>query len=336
MSGEISESAAPASTHDIAAAAIETAEAQASSASETAPAAETTATVPETTAAPVVDLSEAAKFLQTKGHRAKTQDGRDTWLKFNTVEKFLDDYVSHHRGSWDTRYTDLEKRAKALEAEQQEYLQAIRGDETAFLTELAKVDPRYARFLQAQTAAAAETGTGDPKPEPDLDLGNGAKTYSVQQHEKLAEWIARRLIDERLKPIEERDKAARERAAQAQAVEQVRTRAVSQIEAAKQWPNWAEYEADVLKALQADSEAAQAESRPPRMTLREAYLEVHAKYLAADDTTKRQRLIDEANKAAKSTAVTKGGVESTRPAAPRSTADIARATIAQLEGAQRS
>jgi hypothetical protein len=46
------------------------------------------------------EMSAAAKFLLAQGHKAKTTDGRDSWLKHSTVEKMLDRYVETHRGEW--------------------------------------------------------------------------------------------------------------------------------------------------------------------------------------------------------------------------------------------
>jgi hypothetical protein len=123
-----------------------------------------------------------------------------------------------------------------------------------------------------------------------------------------------RKVEERFKPYAEREKAEKDRAESERAQAALTERAAAQAAEARSWPNFAEYEPDILKKLTADTEQAKAAGRRPTMTAREAYLEVHAERLAADDTTKRARWAEEVNKAPKSTAVGRTGRRSHAPA----------------------
>ncbi len=150
----------------------------------------------------------------------------------------------------------------------------------------------------------------------------------------MREWDRRQVqreLDKLLQPFKERDAQDKQRAELERANQATIERTRSTIETAKAWPNWTDYEPDVLKTLQEDSATAAKESRRPTMTLREAYLEVQAKALAADDTTKRAQWLEAMQKAPKSTSIARPGVEATRKPGPRSSADVARETIAQLE-----
>lgn len=335
MSGEaVTSEVSSSPTHDLVADVVNTAEAADTSSesidtsSEATPAVETAA--PMTAA----ELSEAAKFLQGKGHKEKTADGRDTWMKYKTVEKFLDDYVSTHRGTWDGRYSALEKEKAELAAFRDQLVEdAKHSDPRAFLERVAEFNPAFRSYLQPQQQPQAPAVS--EKPQADIDLGNGRWAYSVEQNEKLVEWKAQQLLDARLKPWEDQQNAIQEQRDQERAQQAVQQRVTTQIEEAKAWPNWADHEPEVLKLLQADTEQATAAGKRPTMTLHEAFLKAQVNYLSADDTAKRARWMEEANKAQRSTAVTRSGVEPTRQPGPRDSKDVVRETIAKLEAQSR-
>jgi hypothetical protein len=341
MSENIEAPAAPQTTQDIAASVIQEAETQDSAPVESA-APETTQTETKTTDA---QMSAAEELLREAGYTPKRIDGRDNLIPWSRVAKIIEKGITEGRGDFGQKYqkltTDHEsvsKEAAELRAFRDDFAAALRGDETAFLSEIAKHDPRYARFLQQQVAAAQAQPASPPAlamPAPDVPLPNGGATYSVEGLQNLIQWAvdAKMMpkVDERLKPYADRDKADQERAAADQAQAAVTERARSQAAEARTWPNFTEYEPDILKKLAADTEQARAAGKRPTMTAREAYLEVHAERLAADDTTKRARWAEEVNKAPKSTAVGRTGAEVTRPAGPRTSREIVQATIAQLE-----
>lgn len=351
--------AAPPSTQSIAADVIETAEREDSGGSESyaeTPRIDTTNTVAETTAPKTqptpAELSAAAKFLEQQGHKLKKEDGRDVWLPAKTVEKMLDRYADTHKSTWTGEKTAIEARAKEYESHVQSIKAAIAGDETAFLKELASVDPRYARFLEARSEAQrVPEAANDPMPQPDYDLGNGQRTYSLEGLQKRDEWLERQMlrkfegkIEERFKPIAEREKAEQARAAQERQLGEIRERTNSQLQEAQTWPlfgpmaadgSLTEFQQAVLEELKTDSDAAKASGARPKLTLEGAYIRVASKRMTEDDTAKRARLLKEIEKAPKGNpALSRQTADaSAKPAGARSTADIARSVIGKLENA---
>jgi hypothetical protein len=334
------EPAAPQSTQDIAASVIQEAETQDSAPVETAK--QASESPGEAKSAPDAQMSAAEELLREAGYTPKRIDGRDNLIPWSRVAKIIEKGITEGRGDFGQKYqkltTDHEsvsKEAAELRAFRDDFAAALRGDETAFLSEIAKHDPRYARFLQQKIdQAQAQPVVDDPEPGPDLDLGDGRRTYSLDGLKKREEWLLRQMdrkVEERFKPYADRDKAEQERSEAQRLQAAIEERARTQAAEARSWPNFSEYEPDILKKLAADTEQAKAAGRRPTMTAREAYLEVHADRLAADDTTKRARWAEEVNKAPKSTAVGRTGAEVTAKPGPRTTQDIVRQVISQAE-----
>lgn len=338
--------AAPSSTADIAASVIHEAEATDTSSAENIGYSETADTrldtsnaVEETPAAKTEptakELSDAAKFLQKQGHQAKKVDGRDVWLPYNTVEKMLDRYAETHKTTWDGERTTLSSQTKELRDQIDTLRQSVAGDETAFLRELATIDPRYGRFLeqkieQAQTPAALEM------PGPDITLPDGSQTYSLKGLQSLLEWNTARVegkLDEKLKPYAEREKADKARAEHSKAIEAVQTRTSQQLADAETWPGWADHKPEILAALQEDSAQAAAEKRKPSLSLEGAYRKVVVAKLLEDDTAKRARILKELNAAPKSSALSRQTTDSQRTPGVLTTQEITRRTVNKLESA---
>lgn len=345
------ESAAPQTTESITANVIEQLDA-ADSASER-PAAEARVDTADVTAQPVEpvkpvtakELSEAAQFLLKQGHQAKKVDGRDTWLPHGTVEKMLDRYAEQHRHVWAGERSTLEGQLKEARTYLDEVRTDVTGDPKVFLTKLAQADPRYRAFLEPQTARQDAAPVVDDRPQPDIDLGNGQWTYSREQNEKYIEWKAKQLLDARLKPWEDQQKEAQQQAKQREWRSELEAKTQTQMQEAQTWPMFGTlgadltpFQAEVLGEMQKESEACRAAGvkadgtpvRRPTMTVRQAYLEVHARHLAADDTTKRAKWLEEMNAAPRSTSFTRGSAEPTRARGARSTEDIARETIERM------
>ncbi|MES2178480.1 MAG: hypothetical protein V4550_11530 [Gemmatimonadota bacterium] len=341
---EGTESAAPTSTADIAASVISDAE-HADTATpdtgtetrvDTTNAAEVPAPESQTPPAPP-ELTAAQKFLQKQGHQAKKVDGRDVWLPYGTVEKMLDRYVDEHKTTWTGEKTTIEGRAKQLQDHLDLLRASVAGDETAFLRELAGIDPRYARFLEQKTAPAA-TATDDPEPQPDYDLGNGNRTYTIDGLAKREAWVRRQVerdilakVDERFKPIAEREKSEQQRAEQAKAVQAIEARTAQQLTEAETWAGWADHKADILTALQEDSAEAAKTGDKPKLSLEGAYRKVVVAKLLEDDGKRRERLLKEIQAAPKSPALGRQSTDAPRTPGVRSTTEIARQTIAKLE-----
>jgi hypothetical protein len=296
------------------------------------------------TPTPEVPLSPAAAFLLKQGHKLKKDDGRDNWLPAKTIEGMLDRYMSEHRTTWDTERGTLDTARTTLQQQIDHLKRAVAGDPRAFLAEIAQMDPRYQAFLEAPAPAPSAARA---MPAPDVRLADGSATYSIEGLKQLLEWNTQQVeakllpqVDERLKPWAEREKEAQARQEQDRLTGEMKDRYTRQMGEAQTWPGFGKLADDgsltplqdaVLAELKHDSEAAAKAGRRPSMTLRQAYLEVHARQLAEDDTKRRAQWMKEQNDAPRSTSVTRGGVEHTRPRGPRSTEDIARDVGEQLE-----
>jgi hypothetical protein len=353
------EAAAPQTTADIAASVITEAEQQDTATVESA--GETTETRVDTTNTAEIpspqpkteptpaELSAAAKFLLKQGHKLKKDDGRDVWLPAKTVEGMLDRYVDEHRGTWTGEKNAIETRAKELQQHIDAFRTAVSGDPKAFLSELAGVDPRYQAFLEQKQEERREIAeaANDPMPPPDYDLGNGQRTYSIDGLKQLREWDKRQLkrelaaeMDQRFKPLQEREQQAKERERQDQLQQEIATSAKSQIVEAQNWPlfgklaedgSLTEFQQAVLDELKQDTDAAQKAGQRPRLTLEGAYIRVASKRMTEDDTKRRERLLKEIQNAPKSTALPRQSTDAPRTQGPRSTTDITRSVIAKLE-----
>jgi len=284
------------------------------------------------------ELSEAAKYIVSKGHKWGKREGSNadlSYLPASNVAKMLEGYAEQRVAAQEARLTAAEKERQRVEADLTEYINALKGDPRAFLETVAQADPRYRSFLTPQQAAQqAVAAENDPEPQPDVDLGNGRMTYSLDGLKKLREWDQRkyeRAIDQRMQPWAEREKAEKDRAQQQEFQEQVRVKARSQMEEAQSWPLFGQISADgsltpfqseVLGILQAD----------PRATLATAYIKASASKMAADDATRRAEYAKELNSAPKSTSMARTGVDAVSTSTgKRTTHDIVREAIAKAE-----
>ena len=336
------------STRDIVASVVDTAEQQSDTGTESAGYAEPADATESTTESDTAqteptkaELSAAAKFLQKLGHSEMNKRGGNTYLPYRTVEKMLEKYADEHSTSWTSERSTLETQAKTLQGHLEQLRAAVAGEPEAFLRELAGLDTRYARFLQAQ----AQPEVAAPKmPDPDLPLQDGSRTYSVEGIQKLIEWaVEARMapkVDERLKPLLEARKADEARAQQDAFDRTQRERFQQQMSEAQAWPHFGkiaedgsltEFQSAVLKELQADSEKANAEGRRPSLTLEGAYIKAVSKRITEDDTTRRQRLMKEIASAPTSTATGAAPVDSPRAKGQVNTRDIVARVVAQAE-----
>jgi hypothetical protein len=348
---EIAEAAAPAaavedvsapqSTQDLAATVIQEAE---GSIQETPGVVEREEPAAAPVAEPPKELSVEEQLLAEFGFKdAKRPDGREHYISRSKVLQMIGSGLKRGQARWDGERTAIETERTALRGHLEQLRAGVSGDPKAFLSELASHDPRYKAFLEPAAAPAPQQAPITEMPQPDLPLQDGGRTYSVEGLQKLIEWAvdAKMMpkVDERLKPITERERAQQEEAERASRTSALETSTRQQMTEAQSWPGFGTLAADnsltpfqqeVLTELANDTAKARAANRRPTMTLRQAYLEVHARQLAADDTARRAKWIEETNAAPRSTSVTRGGAESTRPRGPRSTEEIAREQIARL------
>jgi len=287
------------------------------------------------------ELSEAAKYIVSKGHKWGKREGSNadlSYLPASNVAKMLEGYAEQRVAAQEARLTAAEKERQRVEADLTEYINALKGDPRAFLETVAQADPRYKSFLTPQQAVQQQIAAqDDPEPQPDVDLGGGRSTYSIEGFRKRDEWLQRkfeRAMDQRFQPFAEREKAEKDRAQQQEFQEQVRVKARSQMEEAQSWPLFGQisadgsltpFQAEVLGILQADQKA----------TLATAYIKASASKMAADDATRRAEYAKELNAAPKSTSMARTGVDAVSGhSSKRTTQDVVREAIARAEAGQ--
>lgn len=266
--------------------------------------------------APSPELSPALKFLLSKGHKAVKEDGKKNWLPVQTVAGMLDDYVGTHRSTWDSSLSTIQQERDKLKADLDELYAGVRHPDTKeFLKLVAKHDPRYNVYLEPPKpqAPALPSPEQDQEPGPDLDLGDGRLTYSLEGLKKRDAWRERqilRMMDERLKPFAERERLEKERAERESWERGQAQRVQAQIADAQTWPGFKENSDEILKTLQADTEAAQKAGQRPQMSLEAAYRHVVIPKLTADATKAREealKQVDEQAKLAPPTVTRPGG-----------------------------
>jgi len=290
----------------------------------------------QTTPEPVAPSPEDAEIEALLGEfgfkDARKPDGREHYIPRSKVLKMIGSGLKRGQEKWTTERGVFEGQVAAMRGHLEQLRAGVAGDPKAFLSEIASIDPRYRAFLEPASQPAA-TRAADPDaemPAPDLQLADGSATYSLEGLQKLLEWNTKRVesrLEAKMKPWEDRDKQFQ----QAQAQQELAQRSMAQIETAKGWPGWAEYEGDVLKRLQQDSAEAQRAGARPRMTLREAYLEVRGERLSTDHNKVREAVLAELKQAPRGPAVSRQTVDAPRAVGPMTTQDIAARTLARLE-----
>ena len=297
----------------------------------------TTATAPETqTATPAAPqaLTEEEQLLAEFGFKdAKKPDGREHYIPRSKVLKMIGSGLKRGQEKWTTERTGLEARTREYAGHLAEMRQDVTGDPEVLLAKLADVNPRLKAYLdQRQPAQAPRQEAPSDKPQPDVDLGNGQMTYSVAGVEALTAWKAAQLLNERLKPLEDRDKAAQQAAQARDYAQQVRQQSETQMQTAQTWPSFGplaqdgtltEFQTAVLTRLQQDTQQAQQKGTRPTMSLREAYLEVYAERLSTDHHTVRAAVLKDLKTAPSAPALSRQAVDSPRAPGPVSTADVA-------------
>jgi len=175
-------------------------------------------------------------------------------------------------------------------------------------------------------------------PEPDITMADGSKTYSLEGLKQLLEWntlqVESRLlpkVDERLKPLTEREKIEKQRAEQDSHAAVVRERTQKQMAEAQTWPMFGKlaedgsltpFQQEVLDHLKADK----------ALDLRGAYMKAFLPKYAEDDKAKRERIFEEMNSAPTSTAVRRTEGDAPKPSRAKTTAQIAAEIVKNAGG----
>lgn len=290
------------------------------------PDADTAAPTPGAVESEVDGLLREAGFTEQR-----RPDGRENRIPYSKVRKIIDNGLEKGRTAWETEKQQLARERDEYRGYVEQFRTALTGDEKQFLSEVAKIDPRYAKFLAEQPAP--QPAQVSEMPAPDVPLPDGGRTYSVEGLQKLIEWaVDNRMmpkVDERLKPLTERDQQIQQAEQRRQLEAQSRERVGQVLQQAKTWPMWAELEGEILAELQQDTEASRARGERPQMTLRQAYLEVQSRHQTPDKV--RERVLAELKSAPKSTSVSRGATDAPKAPGPTSTADIAARVLDRLE-----
>lgn len=291
--------------------------------------------------APSEPVGEIDSLLHAEGFtEPRRQDGRENRIPYSKVKKIIENGLKKGRTEWDTTKSQLERERDEYRTYVESFRTALSGDEKAFLSEVAKVDPRYARFLAEQAAPPQPQAT--QMPEPDVPLPDGGRTYSVEGLQKLIEWAvdAKMLpkVEERLQPLTAREQERQQQIAQQRLEQETRQKVGQSIAEAQSWPlfgplaadgSLTEFQSAVLAELKADSDRAAKAGTRPTMTLRQAYLEVYAKQQEPDKI--RERVLAELKSAPKSTSVGRATTDAPKAPGPVSIQDIAARTLDRLE-----
>lgn len=178
-------------------------------------------------------------------------------------------------------------------------------------------------------AAAAGVADGD-LPQPDLTMTDGTRAYSEEQHAKLVQALVKKeaaaLVDERVGALERRLKPFEESAANtALDTKAQRTQQEAFDQAKAEWPNFEENREQVHNWLKSQW----AQKKHP--TLEQACRKVLIPLLVLNDDAQRKRLVEDANKRAKTPAHGAPKDTETRGRGEESTRDIIARHAARLD-----
>jgi hypothetical protein len=289
-------------------------------------------------AEPAKPPSEVEALLQEAGYGDERRpDGRENRIPYSKVRRIIENGLKKGRDAQTAEQARIEAEARSYREQVDQLRQGVQGDPEAFLRELSQVDPRYAAFLQRQAAQAEAQAApaAVEMPQPDIRLPDGSQTYSLDGLRRLMAWNAAQVeakVEQRLKPLAEREREAAERARHDEARQQMAQRTSALIDEAATWPGFTDAEGDILAALQADSAEAARLGQRPKLTLEGAYRKVVIGRLSTDRTKMREELLRELQAAPKSTATGRAATDAPKPGAGGgTTADAASRAYARLE-----
>lgn len=281
--------------------------------------------------------AEPDDFEKKYGIPSNSASGRENRIPYSRVkkitEKAVNDRVKELEATFNPKLSDFETKVKGYEAQLgkvAEFEKNMVNDPKAFLNWLATNIPAYADIFKglASPSAAQVTDkapTPDDMPQPDQKFSDGSMAYSPEGLKALNQWnrdLARKEareeimgeVSKRYAPIEEQWKAQEHLKA---VVPQIQ----AQITEARTWPQFNENEADIVKALQADS----------KLSLESAYRQVVFPRITSDRNKMREELLKEIKKAPTSTSAPAGSTKPEKSTGPRSIEAIIRESIAGLK-----
>lgn len=281
---------------------------------------------------------EPDDFEKKYGIAPSSSSGRENRIPYSRVkkitEKAVNDRVKELEATFNPKLSDFETKVKGYEEQLgrvAEFEKNMVGDPKGFLTWLSTNIPAYAEIFKGLAAPSEATDTKpkaptpDDMPQPDQKLSDGSMVYSLDGLKALNQWnrdLARKEareevmseVSKRYAPIEEQWKAQEH-------LKVVVPQIQAQITEARTWLQFNENEADIVKALQANS----------KLSLEGAYRQVVFPRLTADRNKMREELLKEIKKAPTSTSAPSGSSKPAKESGPRSLEAIIRESISGLK-----
>ena len=272
---------------------------------------------------------EPDEFEKKFGIPAQSATGRENRIPYSRVKKIIEKREKDLEASYTPKITEYETKVKDYEGRLEKVAQFekfLREKPQEFI-EMLRGLPQYQSVLSPQ-APAVETKPAevpDDMPQPDSQMPDGTLVYSMEGLKALNQWNrvqARKEVMEEVQkvygPIQQEWQAQ-------QQLQQMVPVIQGQIAEARKWEKFNENEADIVKALQADS----------RLSLEGAYRQVVVPKLTTDRDKLRQEMrqdiLRELKKAPASTSAPATATKpSARPAGPRSITDIINESIEHL------
>lgn len=288
---------------------------------------------------------EIEQELAGHGIKPPMEGQRENRIPYSRVRKILENARKKESDKYATQFkehtdklTKAEERARLAD----QYDQMIDGDEVQFLTRLAQVRPKYARFLQQQAekveAVAAESAD-DQEPAPDYKFEDGSLGYTAEGYRRHNAWLERSAVRKAeaaiekkygatIKSIQDRDAIAAQNQRSHQAV---------QLQYNNAQAAWGQMFVDDWKAAdQGKSEVLKYMGEHKGTSMADACAAVFLPKVRAEaeaaKAKARTEVMDELNKrpAAANTAPA-GQSQTAEKSGPRTTEDIIREQIARLK-----
>lgn len=216
-------------------------------------------------------------FEKRFGIPQNSSTGRENRIPYSRVKKITQkaetEAAERVKGEYTPKISEFETKVKDYETKVADYEgrltkvaefeKIMMNDPVKFIGMLSQV-PEYARIFAPlyEQAAPAEPQapvvdpTTEPRPEPDLTLGDGSKAYSMEGLDKLNAWNRVQAAAEARKQVmaevEKEYGPIRDKARAQERLEAALPKVNAQIEAARKWHKFTEFEEDITKALQAD------------------------------------------------------------------------------------
>lgn len=232
-------------------------------------------------------------------------NGRENRIPYSRVKKIVEGAEKRALEPLQKQIAELTPKIQEYEqrlTQVAEFEQVMTQDPGRFLDMLSTL-PAYSQFFQLVEQFAASQGQtpqagpeqtvqqileNDPMPEPDNEDGSG---YTMEGLKKLLDWNSRVVEGRVTKQVESQYKPIKERFEAEQKLAELTPKVQAQMEAAYQWPKFAENEAEIIKVLE----------KHPTATLEQAYQHVVVPKLIADEQKLRadirQQVLSELKKA---------------------------------------